>query len=197
MGIKLSFEYDQSLGPDDKELLTGLSIMTLAIANHELAKEHLPGVFYGLEDYGDVQTTRSRTVPAAPLQGHQQARRQSGISEGWSPRRHRSGAASIDTGYVLGRAAPIGWRNQLMTKQDEPARRQAPTTPPSSPPPANDAEDGDEEIARILEYAKRRGREEPGSIIILVPSKSESARSTIDADATGVTHPERTRDSAR
>ena len=58
-----------------------------------------------------------------------------------------------------------------MTKQDEPAGRQAPTTPPSSPPPASDAQDRDEEIARLLEEAKRRGREEPGSITILVPSK--------------------------
>ena len=58
-----------------------------------------------------------------------------------------------------------------MTKHDEPARRQAPTTLPSSPPPANDAEDRDEEIKRQLEDAKRRGREEPGSITILVPSK--------------------------
>ena len=45
MGIKLSIEISSPLGPDDKDLLTGVSIMTLAIANHELAKEHFPGTF--------------------------------------------------------------------------------------------------------------------------------------------------------
>jgi len=38
MGIRLSFEITSPLGPDDKELLMGSSIMTLASANHELAK---------------------------------------------------------------------------------------------------------------------------------------------------------------
>ena len=45
MGIRLSIEITSPLGPDDKDLLTGLSIMTLAIANHELAKEHFPDAF--------------------------------------------------------------------------------------------------------------------------------------------------------
>jgi len=44
-------------------------------------------------------------------------------------------------------------------------------SPPAPPPPASDAQDRDEEIARILEDAKRRGREEPGAITILVPSR--------------------------
>lgn len=39
MGIKLSIESTSPLGPDDKDLLTGSSIMALAIADHELAKE--------------------------------------------------------------------------------------------------------------------------------------------------------------
>ena len=60
-----------------------------------------------------------------------------------------------------------------MTKEREPAPRQAPTTPPSSPPPARDAQGRDEEIARLLEEAKRRGREEPGATTILVPSRRE------------------------
>ena len=45
MGIRLSIEITSPLGPDDKDLLTGVSIMTLAIANHEMAKEHFPGTF--------------------------------------------------------------------------------------------------------------------------------------------------------
>jgi hypothetical protein len=45
MGIRLSIEVTSPLGPEDKELLTGVAIMTLAIANHEMAKEHFPGTF--------------------------------------------------------------------------------------------------------------------------------------------------------
>ena len=55
MGIKLSFEITSPLGPDDKDLLTGVSIMTLAIANHELAKEHFPGVFPSPEEIAEQQ----------------------------------------------------------------------------------------------------------------------------------------------
>jgi hypothetical protein len=58
-----------------------------------------------------------------------------------------------------------------MTKEREPAPPQVPETPPSSPPQASDVQDRDEEIARIVEEAKRRGREEPGRITILVPPK--------------------------
>jgi hypothetical protein len=60
-----------------------------------------------------------------------------------------------------------------MTKERKSAPRQAPTTPPSSPPPARDAQDRDGEIQRLLEEAERRGREEPGSTTILVPSRRE------------------------
>jgi hypothetical protein len=45
MGIKLSIEIVSPLGPEDKDLQTGVSIMTLAIANHELARERFPGTF--------------------------------------------------------------------------------------------------------------------------------------------------------
>ena len=58
-----------------------------------------------------------------------------------------------------------------MTKEREPAGPQAPTTPPSSPPQARDAQDRDEFLQRLLEDAKRRGRDEPGAITILVPSR--------------------------
>ena len=55
MGVKLSIEIISPLGRDDKELLTGVSIMTLAIANHELAKEHFPGVFPSPEEIAEQQ----------------------------------------------------------------------------------------------------------------------------------------------
>jgi hypothetical protein len=45
MGVTLSISISSPLEPADRELLTGLSIMTLAIANHELAKERFPGTF--------------------------------------------------------------------------------------------------------------------------------------------------------
>ena len=45
MGVTLSIQITSPLEPEDRELLTGLSIMTLAIANHEMAKEHFPGTF--------------------------------------------------------------------------------------------------------------------------------------------------------
>ena len=58
-----------------------------------------------------------------------------------------------------------------MTKEREPAGPEAPTDPPSPPPQARDAQGRDEEIARLLEDAKRRGRDEPGATTILVPSR--------------------------
>ena len=45
MGVTLSIQITSPLEPEDRELLTGLSIMTLAIANHELAKERFPETF--------------------------------------------------------------------------------------------------------------------------------------------------------
>ena len=52
MGIRLSIEIVSPLEPDDRDMLTGLSIMVMAIANHELAKEHFPGVFPSPEEIG-------------------------------------------------------------------------------------------------------------------------------------------------
>ena len=70
MGIKLSFEITSPLGPDDKDLLTGVSIMTLAIANNELAKEHFPGVFPDDEDLApeDDEHEAPTTPPSSPPQ---------------------------------------------------------------------------------------------------------------------------------
>jgi hypothetical protein len=96
MGIKLSFEITSPLGPDDKELLTGLSIMTLAIANHELAKEHFPGVFDGLEDDGDVQTTPDQDGPEPLPCRATNERDESCSSEVGHRGRHRFRAVGID-----------------------------------------------------------------------------------------------------
>jgi hypothetical protein len=65
MGIRLSFEITSPLGPDDKDLLTGVSIMTLAIANHELAKEHFPEAFSDAEEAMEEQPCSAKD-PADP-----------------------------------------------------------------------------------------------------------------------------------
>ena len=93
MGIKLSFEITSPLGPDDKDLLTGLSIMTLAIANHELAKEHFPGVFPDDED-GDRRPPEDGPEPL-PC-GATNERDESCISEVGHRGRHRFRAVGID-----------------------------------------------------------------------------------------------------
>jgi hypothetical protein len=71
MGIKLSFEITSPLGPDDKDLLTGISIMTLAIANHELAKEHFPDVFPDGEDVREEarEPMQEQALPCASADG--------------------------------------------------------------------------------------------------------------------------------
>ena len=53
MGIKLNIEIISPLEPDDREMLTGMSIMVMAIANHELAKEHFPGTFPSPEEFSE------------------------------------------------------------------------------------------------------------------------------------------------
>jgi hypothetical protein len=45
MGIKLGIEIVSPLTEDDKELLSGIAVMTLAIANRELAKQGFPDTF--------------------------------------------------------------------------------------------------------------------------------------------------------
>jgi hypothetical protein len=63
MGVRLSIEIVSPLGPEDKELLTGLSIMVMAIANHELAKEHFPGTFPSPEEMAE----EARRAAAEPM----------------------------------------------------------------------------------------------------------------------------------
>ncbi len=45
MAIKLNIEIISPLSAEDQELLTGVAIMTLAIANHQLAKDRFPETF--------------------------------------------------------------------------------------------------------------------------------------------------------
>lgn len=45
MPIKLTVEVDAPLSPDDRDLLAGIAVMVLAIANRELAQQGFPGVF--------------------------------------------------------------------------------------------------------------------------------------------------------
>jgi hypothetical protein len=47
MSIKLSIEITSPLGDDDRDLLSGIAVMTLAIANHEMAKNAFPDAFGG------------------------------------------------------------------------------------------------------------------------------------------------------
>ena len=45
MPLKLTVEVTSPMTPDDHELLSGVSVMLLAIANHELAKARFPEAF--------------------------------------------------------------------------------------------------------------------------------------------------------
>lgn len=50
MGIRLSIEMTSPLTPDDRDLLSGIAVMTLAIANRELAQQGFPETFPPDED---------------------------------------------------------------------------------------------------------------------------------------------------
>ena len=45
MGIRLSIDITSPLTPDDRDLLTGIAVMTLAIANREMAENRFPDTF--------------------------------------------------------------------------------------------------------------------------------------------------------
>ena len=45
MPVELTIRVIGPLTPDDHELLSGVAVMTLAIANHEMAKERFPETF--------------------------------------------------------------------------------------------------------------------------------------------------------
>jgi hypothetical protein len=66
--IKLAVEIISPLGEEDRELLSGIAVMTLAIANHELAKAKFPEAFTdddGLSPEEPVVETVEETVEAA------------------------------------------------------------------------------------------------------------------------------------
>jgi len=64
MGIRLSIEITSPLGDDDRDLLSGIAVMTLAIANHEMAKNAFPETF---GDEPGAEATRPIPVPCALL----------------------------------------------------------------------------------------------------------------------------------
>jgi hypothetical protein len=45
MGIELDIRITSPLNAEDRELLSGIAVMTLAIANHEMAKAAFPDAF--------------------------------------------------------------------------------------------------------------------------------------------------------
>jgi len=50
VSIELDIKIISPLTPDDKDLLSGVAIMVLAIANHELAKQAFPDTFPDEDD---------------------------------------------------------------------------------------------------------------------------------------------------
>ena len=50
MTVKLAIEITSPLTPDDHDLLTGISVLTLAIANREMAENRFPDTFPPDED---------------------------------------------------------------------------------------------------------------------------------------------------
>lgn len=74
MAIRLNIEITSPMTVDDHELLSGIAVMTLAIANHELAKEKFPEAFSDEEDATEealdslVKEGLMEEVPAEPPQ---------------------------------------------------------------------------------------------------------------------------------
>jgi hypothetical protein len=64
MSIRLSIEITSPLGDDDRDLLSGIAVMTLAIANHEMAKNAFPEAF---GDDDEAGATKPTPVPCAFL----------------------------------------------------------------------------------------------------------------------------------
>jgi hypothetical protein len=74
MPLKLNVEITSPMTADDHELLSGVSVMLLAIANHELAKEKFPEAFGG-DEATDARAGRARTLRyAEPRRVHLHAR---------------------------------------------------------------------------------------------------------------------------
>jgi hypothetical protein len=71
VSVKLTIEITGPLDEEDRDLLSGVAVMTLAIANHEMAKAHFPGTFNdddGLEPTGkEEEAKEEQPVPCAYL----------------------------------------------------------------------------------------------------------------------------------
>jgi len=65
--INLSIQIISPLGEEDRELLSGIAVMTLAIANHEMAKEKFPEAFGSDEDEAPAEEPAPEpTAPPVP-----------------------------------------------------------------------------------------------------------------------------------
>jgi hypothetical protein len=84
MSIRLSIEITSPLGDDDRDLLSGIAVMTLAIANHEMAKNAFPDAF---GDDDEAEATQPTPVPCALLDARNPTR--ICIGDAGHPGRHR------------------------------------------------------------------------------------------------------------
>lgn len=64
MTIKLNIEIESPLTADDRDLLSGIAVMTLAIANRELAKQGFPETFPDDEE----ETAEAEPEPCGALE---------------------------------------------------------------------------------------------------------------------------------
>ena len=64
MGIRLSIDITSPLTPDDRDLLAGIAVMTLAIANREMAENRFPDTF--TPDEPEEQPQDEEYVAAKP-----------------------------------------------------------------------------------------------------------------------------------
>ena len=67
MGVKLSIEITSPLDAEDRDLLSGVAVMTLAIANHEMAKNAFPETFGDDDGLGGDDT--GHEAPDRPARG--------------------------------------------------------------------------------------------------------------------------------
>ena len=81
MSIKLSIEITSPLGDDDRDLLSGIAVMTLAIANHEMAKNAFP------ETFGDETRAEATKPDPGPLRLPRRPRRDPDLHRGGRPSR--------------------------------------------------------------------------------------------------------------
>jgi len=98
MPVQLNIEVTSPLEPEDKDLLTGVAIMTLAIANHEMAKERFPETF--ADDEEMAEDAGQEPTPCALLDSLDPNRICIGDVDHRGP--HRFRRFSTDVGGVVG-----------------------------------------------------------------------------------------------